>query len=169
MDAAILTEALDSLELFQSVVEHFPAELIEAELSLLPKSQQLRFIELRERLTGPTAQDLAIQVQRCTTWEEIERVIASSPSLKQEVWALLTFEEKERIKILKILAAKPIDPNCESLVGKRVYVTEGRYRASGEGIVVCDRGYGSLRGLEVRLPNGRIQFCSLKDARLPLP
>ena len=166
MDAAILTEALDSLELFQSVVEHFPAELIEAELSLLPKSQQLRFIELRERLT---IQDLAQRVRQSTTWEEIEQIIASGPSLKQEIWALLSNEEKERIKILKIEAAIPIDPQCESLVGKRVYVTPGTYRQSGEGVVECDRGYGNLRGLEVRLPNGHIQFCSLKDARLPLP
>ena len=50
MDAAILTEALASPELLESVLEHFPPDLIEAELALLPKSQQQRFWELRLRL-----------------------------------------------------------------------------------------------------------------------
>jgi hypothetical protein len=50
MDAAMLTEALASPELLQSVLEHFPSDLIEAELALLPKSQQQRFWELRLRL-----------------------------------------------------------------------------------------------------------------------
>lgn len=165
MDAAMLTEALASPELFQSVLEHFPAELIEAELSLLPEQERLRFTELRERLAAPTAHDLAERVRCCITWEEIEQVIASAPSLKQEVWGLLTDEEKERIKTLKIAAAQPIDPNCESLVNKRVFVLPGSYRQTGEGIVVCDRGYGTLRALEVRLSSGRIQFCSISDAR----
>lgn len=50
MDAAMLIEALASPFLFQSVLEHFPSDLIEAELALLPKSQQQRFWELRDRL-----------------------------------------------------------------------------------------------------------------------
>ncbi len=76
---------------------------------------------------------------------------------------------KERIKILQIEAAPPLEPNCESLVGQRVFVTPGCYRQFGEGIVECDRGYGTLRRLEVRMPSGRLQFCSLLDARCPQP
>lgn len=162
----LIRDALKDFDTFKELTEAIPLEVLAAEAFALSLKQQQLFQEYSLRLTTPTAHDLAQRVQRCTTWEEIELVIASAPSLKQEVWALLTSEEKERIKSLKITAAQPIDPNCERLVGKRVFVTEGRYRASGEGVVECDRGYGSLRGLEVRLPNGRIQFCSLEDARM---
>ena len=46
----MLIEALASPELLQSVLEHFPSDLIETELALLLKSQQQRFWELRDRL-----------------------------------------------------------------------------------------------------------------------
>jgi hypothetical protein len=39
MDSALLTAALNSPELFTSVIEHFPSDLIEAELALLSQSQ----------------------------------------------------------------------------------------------------------------------------------
>jgi hypothetical protein len=162
----LIRDALKDFDSFKELTETIPLEVLAAEAEGLGENQQQLFQEFSQRLT---LQDLAQRVRSCTTWEEIKQVIASAPSLKQQIWALLTLEEKELIKTLKIAAALPIDPNCESLVGKRVFVTEGRYRSAGEGIVECDRGYGTLRGLEVRFPNGRIQFCSLKDARLPLP
>ncbi len=37
------------------------------------------------------------------------------------------------------------------LVGEYVFVLPGEYRTPGRGRVVCDRGYGKLRLLEVRL------------------
>jgi hypothetical protein len=84
---------------------------------------------------------------------------------KNEAWALLTDEEKERIKKLKIAAAKLLYPNSASLVGKQVYVTEGTYRTAGEGVVECDRGSGTLRLLEVRMKDGKIQVLGLSDVR----
>jgi hypothetical protein len=111
MDSALLTSALNSPELFTSVIEHFPSDLIEAELALLSQSQQLRFKELRNR---SLVQDLASRLRQCSTWEEVEQAIAFDPIHKHEAWALLTDEEKERIKSLKIAAVKPLDPNCGS-------------------------------------------------------
>jgi hypothetical protein len=160
---ALIRDALKDFDTFKELTETIPLEVLTAEAEGLGKSQQQLFQEFSLRLT---VQDLAQRVQRCTSWEEIEQVIASAPSLKQEIWALLSSAEKDRIKTLKIAAAHPIDPNSESLVGKRVFVLPGAYRQQGEGLVICDRGDGTLRGLEVRLSNGRIQFCSLKDARL---
>lgn len=80
MDAAILIEALASAELLQSVLEHFPSELIEAELALLPKSQQLRFVELRKNLNqqpplkiGDTVQYVnPDKLERCRCFEKID-------------------------------------------------------------------------------------------------
>lgn len=51
MDAAMLIEALASPELLQSVLEHFPSDLIEAELALLSQAHQQRFIELSSLVT----------------------------------------------------------------------------------------------------------------------
>ncbi|MDP8962939.1 MAG: hypothetical protein M3O33_02920 [Cyanobacteriota bacterium] len=158
----LIRDALKDFSTFKELTETIPLEVLAAEAEGLGESQQQLFQEFSLRLTVP---DLAQRVRQSTTWEEIEQVIASAPFLKQEIWALLTLEEKERIKILKITAALPIDPNCESLVGKRVFVTAGPYRQAGEGVIECDRGNGTLRSLEVRFPNGRIQFCSLSDAR----
>jgi hypothetical protein len=162
MDSALLTSALNSPELFTSVIEHFPSDLIEAELALLSQSQQLRFKELRNR---SLIQDLASRLRQCSTWEEVEQAYAFDPIHKHEAWALLTNEEKERIKKLKIAAAKLLDPNSGSLVGKRVYVKAGTYRTAGEGIVECDRGSGTLRLLEVRMKDGSIQLSPLKNVR----
>lgn len=162
MDSALLTAALNSPELFQSILEHFPSDLIEAELVLLSQSQQLRFLELRHR---HSAHELAQRVRQCATWEEVEQAIASHPMYKNEAWALLTDEEKERIKKLKLAAAKRIDPNTASLVGRGVYVTEGTYRTVGEGVVECERGFGTLRVLEVRMKDGKIQVLGLSDVR----
>ncbi len=83
MDAAILIEALASPELLQSVLEHFPSELIEAELALLPKSQQLRFVELRKNLNqqpplkiGDTAQYTnPDNLEKCRHFEGIDLTI----------------------------------------------------------------------------------------------
>lgn len=50
MDAAMLVKAMNSPEMLQSVLEHFPSDLIEAELTLLPQAQQQRFNELRASL-----------------------------------------------------------------------------------------------------------------------
>lgn len=50
MDAAMLIKAMNSPEMLQSVLEHFPSDLIEAELALLPQAQQQRFNELRASL-----------------------------------------------------------------------------------------------------------------------
>lgn len=80
MDTAILTEALASPELLQSVLEHFPSDLIEAELALLPKSQQLRFVELTKNLNqqpplqvGDTAQYTnPDKLERCRQFEGID-------------------------------------------------------------------------------------------------
>ncbi|NER25759.1 MAG: hypothetical protein F6J86_15435 [Symploca sp. SIO1B1] len=58
----------------------------------------------------------------------------------------------------------PIDPYGDPLGGKQVFVTPGKFRESGIGVVVVDRGYGSLRTLEVELPSGRIQYCRFIDA-----
>jgi hypothetical protein len=162
MDTAILTEALDSPELFQSVLDHFPSDLIEAELALLSQPEQLRFRQLQSRLT---AHELAARVRRCASWAEVSAVLASDPMYNQEAMALLTDEEKERIKRLKTAAAMPLDPKSGSLVGKRIYVNAGNYRTAGEGIVECDRGFGTLRMLEVRMPNGRLQLSALSDVR----
>jgi hypothetical protein len=162
MDSALLTAALNSPELFQSIIEHFPSDLIEAELALLSQSQQLRFLELRHR---HSAHELAQRVRQCSSWEEVEQAIAADPMYKNEAWALLTDEEKERIKKLKIAAAKLLYPNSASLVGKQVYVTEGTYRTAGEGVVECDRGSGTLRLLEVRMKDGKIQVLGLSDVR----
>jgi hypothetical protein len=160
---ALIRDALKDFDTFKELSETIPLEVLSAEAEALSQSQQQLFQEFSLRLS---VQELAQRVQQCTTWEEIEQVIASAPSLKPEIWALLSKEEKHRIKIFEIAAAHPIDPNSSSLVGKRVFVLPGAYRQGGEGIVVCDRGYSTLRGLEVRLPNSRIQFCSLKDARI---
>jgi hypothetical protein len=84
---------------------------------------------------------------------------------KNEAWALLTDEEKERIKKLKIAAAKRIDPNSGSLVGRGVYVTAGTYRMAAEGVVERERGLGTLRLLEVRMKDGKIQVLGLSDVR----
>jgi len=161
---ALIRDALKDFDMFKELTETIPLEVLTAEAEALVQSQQEIFQAFSNRLA---VQQLAERIRQCATWEEIEAAIASDPTHKNDAWALLSHEEKERIRILKIEAAKPIDPNCEPLVGKRVFVTPGAYRQSGEGIVECDRGYGTLRALEVRLPNGRIQFCSLKDARLP--
>ena len=80
MDGTILTEALDSLEMLQSVLEHFPAELIETELALLPKSQQLRFAELTKNLNqqppleiGDTAHFTnPDNLEKCRQFEKID-------------------------------------------------------------------------------------------------
>jgi hypothetical protein len=77
MDAAILIEALASAELLQSVLEHFPSELIEAELALLPKSQQLRFVELTKILNQLQIGDTVYytnsdQIERCRAFEGLE-------------------------------------------------------------------------------------------------
>ena len=58
----------------------------------------------------------------------------------------------------------PIDPNGDPLEGKQVFLIPGRFRESGIGTVLVDRGYGSLRALEVELPSGKIQYCRIKDA-----
>lgn len=158
----LIRDALKDFETFKELTETIPLEVLAAEASALGKSQQQLFQEFSLRLSVP---DLVQRVRHCTTREEIEMVITCAPFLKQEIWALLTLEEKECIKILKMTAALPIDPNCESLFGKRVFVTAGRYRQAGEGVIVSDRGNGTLRCLEVRFPNGRIQFCSLSSAR----
>ncbi len=162
MISTLIRDALKDFETFKELTETIPLEVLAAEAEGLGKSQQQLFQEFSLRLTVP---DLAQRVRQCTTWEEIEQVIASAPFLKQEIWALLTLEEKERIKILKITAALPIDPNCESLLGKRVFVTAGRYRQAGEGMVECDRGFDTLRLLEVRMKDGKIQVLGLSDAR----
>ncbi len=162
MDSALLTAALNSPELFQSILEHFPSDLIEAELALLSQSQQLRFLELHHR---HSAHELAQRVRQCLSWEEVEQAIASGPMYKNEAWALLTDEEKERIKKLKIAAAKRIDPDSGSLVGRGVYVTAGTYRTAAEGVVECERGFGTLRLLEVRMKDGKIQVLGLSDVR----
>jgi hypothetical protein len=77
MDAAILTEALASPELLQSIIGHFPSELIEAELALLPKAQQLRFLELSKRLNQLQIGDTVYytnsdQIERCRAFEGLE-------------------------------------------------------------------------------------------------
>ena len=162
MDSALLTAALNSPELFQSILEHFPSDLIEAELALLSQSQQLRFLELHHR---HSAHELAQRVRQCLSWEEVEQAISLGPMYKNEAWALLTDEEKERIKKLKIAAAKRIDPDSGSLVGLRVYVTAGTYRTAAEGVVECERGFGTLRLLEVRMKDGKIQVLGLSDVR----
>lgn len=159
----LILDALKDFNTFKELTQIVPLEVLSAEADALAFQQQQIFQAFSERLA---VYQLAERVRQCSTWEEIEEAIASNPTLKNQVWALLDDAQKERIKALKAAAAKPIDPNCESLVGKWVLVTAGLYRQAGEGVVVCDRGYGSLRGLEVRFPNGWIQFCSLNDARL---
>lgn len=161
---ALIRNALKDFDIFKELTETIPLEVLIAEAEALAQSQQEIFQEFSNRLA---VQQLADRIRQCATWEEIEAALASDPTHKNDAWALLSHEEKERIKILKIEAAKPIDPSSESLVGKRVFVTAGRYRQVGEGIVECDRGYGTLRSLEVRMPNGRIQYCSVVEARLP--
>jgi hypothetical protein len=162
----LIGDALKDFDTFFELTQVIPLEVLEAEAQALVTSQQQLFQEFSARLA---AQRLADRIRQCSTWQEIEAVIASDPIHKNQAWALLSNEEKERIKILKIEAAPPLDPNSESLVGQRVFVTPGCYRQVGEGIVECDRGYGTFRCLEVRMPTGRLQFCSLVDARLPLP
>jgi hypothetical protein len=160
----LIGDALKDFDTFFELTQVIPQEVLEAEAQALVTSQQQLFQEFSARLA---AQQLADRIRQCSTWQEIESAIASAGTHKTEAWALLSHEEKERIKILKIEAAPPLDPNSESLVGQRVFVTPGCYRQLGEGIVECDRGYGTFRCLEVRMPTGRLQFCSLVDARLP--
>jgi hypothetical protein len=162
----LICEALKDFDTFFELTQVIPLEVLEAEAQALVTSQQQLFQEFSARLA---AQQLADRIRQCSTWEEIESAIASAPTHKTEAWALLSHDEKERIKILQIEAAPPLDPNSESLVGQRVFVTPGCFRQFGEGIVECDRGYGTFRRLEVRMPTGRLQFCSLLDARLPQP
>lgn len=52
------------------------------------------------------------------------------------------------------------------LVGHRVFVKAGTYRSEGEGIVEADRGAGTLRMLEVRMSDGKIQVVSIGNIQL---
>jgi hypothetical protein len=158
---ALIRDALKDFDTFKELTETIPLEVLSAEAEALSKSQQQIFQEYKRRLA---AHQLADRVRQCSTWAEVEEVAASAPDRKQEIWALLTDEEKQQIKILKI-AAHPIDPNSEPLVGKQVFVPSGAYRQSGEGIVVCDRGFGTLRMVEVRMQNRQIQIASVSELR----
>jgi hypothetical protein len=159
---ALIRDALKNFDTFKELTETIPLEVLSVEAEALSQSHQQLFQDFSARLA---AQQLAERIRQCATWEEIEEVIASDPTHKQEAWALLSKEEKERIKTLKIEAGQPINPNCESLVGKRVFVTPGRYRQAGEGIVECDRGFGTLRIAEVRMPYRRIQIAPISELR----
>jgi hypothetical protein len=160
---ALIRDALKDFDMFKELTETIPLEVLTAEAEALAQSQQEIFQAFSNRLA---VQQLAERIRQCATWEEIEEAIAFDPTHKNDAWALLSHEEKERIRILKIEAAKPIDPNCEPLVGKRVFVSPGCYRQAGEGFVVDDRGYGTLRWLEVRMLNGKLQPLPLNEARL---
>lgn len=50
---------------------------------------------------SPPALQLADLLKQCSSWKEVEGVIASHPTHKTEAWHLLTTEEKARIKALK--------------------------------------------------------------------
>jgi hypothetical protein len=159
---ALILDALKDFDMFKELSQTIPLEVLSTVAEALPSSQQQIFQEFSSLIA---AHQLALRVRQCSSWEEVEEAIAADPIHKNEAWALLTNEEKERIKILKITAASPLDPNCGNLVGKRVGVTAGTYRTAGVGIVECERGFGSLRILEVRMPNGKIQIAPITELR----
>ena len=110
----------------------------------------------------PLAEKLAALVRQSQNWAEVETVIASFPEQKAEVWQLLDDAEKSRIKQLKHRpVALPL-----SLVGRRVFVTAGKYRSGGEGVVEVDRGVGTLRMVEVKMSNKKIQITSIDNIQL---
>jgi hypothetical protein len=160
---ALIRDALKDFDTFKELTETIPLEVLSAEAEALSKSHQQIFQEYTERLA---VHQLADRVRQCFSWAEVSEALASDPMHKNEAWALLSEAQKERIKNLLAAAAKPLDPNGSSLVGKRVYVTPGDYRKEGEGVAEVDRGYGSLRVVEVRMPSGKIQSVQLGELRL---
>ena len=85
------------------------------------------------------AENLAALVRKAQDWAELESAITSFPDHKSEAWQLLTTEEKSRIEELK---HRPVALSL-SLVGRWVFVTDGKYRSVGEGVVEVDRGVGA--------------------------
>lgn len=160
---ALIRDALKDFDTFFELTQVVPIEVLSAEAQALALNQQQIFQEFRSRLA---AQQLADRVRQCSNWAEVSEALASDPMHNQEAWALLSEAQIERIKNLQAAAAKPLDPNCSSLVGKRVYVTPGDYRKEGEGVAEVDRGYGWLRVVEVRMPSGKIQIVQLGELRL---
>lgn len=160
---ALIRDALKDFDTFFELTQVVPIEVLSAEAQALALNQQQIFQEFRSRLA---AQQLADRVRQCSNWAEVSEALASDFMHNQEAWALLSEAQRERIKNLLAAAAKPLDPNCPSLVGKRVYVTPGDYRKEGEGVAEVDRGYGLLRVVEVRMPSGKIQIVQLGELRL---
>ena len=115
-----------------------------------------------ELLGLPPAEQLAGLIRQAQDWAGVEVAIANDPSHKTEAWELLSDSEKARIKELKL---QPVVLPLE-LVGHRVFVPGGKYLLEGEGVVEADRGAGSLRVVEVRMANRRIQVVSTDKIKL---
>lgn len=159
---ALIRDALKDFNTFKELCETIPLEVLSAEAEALSKSQQQIF---QEYSVAIAAHQLADRVRQCSTWPEVSEAIARNMQHSQEAWTLLSDEEKERIKALKAAAAKPFDSSFPCLVGKRVFVSPGSYRIEGEGIVECDRGFGTLRMIEVRMPNRKLQIVGITELR----
>lgn len=52
------------------------------------------------------------------------------------------------------------------MVGQRVFITAGRYLSEGEGIIEADRGADTLRMLEVRMVDRKVQVVSIDKVQL---
>ena len=110
----------------------------------------------------PQAEHLAVLVRKAQDWAEVEATITRFPEHTVEAWHLLDDGEKSRIRELKHRPGTlPF-----SLVGRRVLVPPGKYRLGGEGVVELDRGIGSLRMLEIRTLNKKIQITSIDNIQL---
>lgn len=138
--------------------------------------------------TDISAELLAMLICDAQNWAEVEVTIAVAPLLKKQVWALLSDEQKNRVREMKqacevgegaevgeageadaqlhqmeLTLSTPIpcallresSPAAQTnLVGKRVYVTQGEYRAAGEGVIECDRGWNVV---DIRMLDGLLQ------------
>ena len=115
-----------------------------------------------ELLSLSPAEQLAEYIRQAQSWAEVEEAITSNPSYKTEAWELLSVSEKSRIKEMKSQpVVLPLD-----LVGQRVFIPGGRYLLEGEGTVEADRGAGTLRMLEVRMSDRKIQVVSIDKIKL---
>ncbi len=185
----LIKEACSSNDskLFSELRETFPLELLIAELAELGEQYQQQFSELNRkwerdweyrysvkwhgewvkgvRLVSPPIESPDSRV-RCQAWQ-----FESEAGEKIYAWN----EESCRENFPPNLALSERTPTTQQfgqpfefppLVGKGVYVTPGTFRTEGEGVVEVDRGYGSFRAVEVRMPERKIQVVSVSDVRL---
>lgn len=90
--------------------------------------------------------------------------------LIQSELQLLSAEDRSYYKqIFLDKVGMRVHADTPSLVNQCVYISSSLYGEGGQGVVEVDRGYGTLRVLEVRMPNKKIRIIPVESVRMPNP